>query len=337
MDNIRLIYRQHVLDYVKKITNLPQLDKTHLQSVTNADRTINTKDTILCLGELEQENMVAVGHRDTGVQIFNTSTGELICSYPSLAKVSSLSYVSPEKMIVCSFDTRMVKIFDWKKLKVSPKKHLTGTDISWGQRNLTTFGDRYFFVGCDSKCYLGDIQLCKELVVFDSDAKVLCVELLPGNRIAAGNAHNNIHIFDFKRTNEITKLQGHTDQVVTMTLIDSATLCSGSFDGAIRVWDVNNYNCKLVIPDAHEGYVRQVATLGNGLIVSVGEDGKVKIWDITNGDCVATYTHGISRVLNVVYKNGLLITTDVQGVIKIWTITPPNAVQGSSGEQPIDG
>jgi WD40 repeat protein len=317
MDNIRLTYRQHVLDYIKKITNLPQLDRTKLFTL---ERTIKTKDTILCLNELEQENTVAVGHRDTGVQIIDVVTGDILCSFPSLAKVSSLSHVSEDKLIVCSFDTRMVKVFDWKKMSVSPKKHLTGTDISWGQKNLAAFGDRYFFIGCDSRCYLADIQLCKELVAFDSDAKIYCVELLPGNRIAAGNGQNIIHIYDFKRTNEITKLQGHTDHVVTMALIDASTLASGSFDGSIRIWNVNDYQCKLVIADAHVGYVRQVCTLGNDLIASVGEEGQLKIWDIQTGQNVASYEHGQHRVLNVVYKNGRLITSDVQGIIKIWSL-----------------
>jgi WD40 repeat protein len=322
MDNIRLIYRQHVLDYVERLQALPRLDLTHISSITEPERIINTKATILCLVPLEQENIVAVGHRDTGVQIFNVATGEILCSYPSLAKVSSLAPISAEAMIVCTFDTRMVKLFDWKKLKVSPKKHLTGTDISWGQRDLVTFGDRYFFIGCDGKCCLCDIQLCKELAVFTSDSKVYSVEVLPGNRLAAGNGHNDVQIFDFKRTREITKLLGHTDAVVTLALTDQSTLCSGSFDGSIRVWDVNEYTCKRVITDAHEGYVRQVATLGHGLIASVGEDGKVKIWNITTGDCVANYTHGMHRVLNVVLKNGRLVSTDVQGVVKIWAISP---------------
>src|SRR4051812_858272 len=106
MDNIRLIYRQHVLDYVERITNLPRLDLNHVQSITEAERTIPTKATILCLAALGEENTVAVGHRDTGVQIFNVSTGDILCSFPSLGKVSSLAPISPESMIVCSFDTR---------------------------------------------------------------------------------------------------------------------------------------------------------------------------------------------------------------------------------------
>jgi len=146
MDNIRLMYRQHVLDYVKKINSLPKLDEQRLRNLTNADYTINTKDTILCMSALEHhDNLVAVGHRDHGVQLFDTKTGEKQCDYPQLGKVSSLAGITPETMIVCTYDTRMVKVFDHKKQHVSPKKHLTGTDICYGQKDLHAFGDRYFF------------------------------------------------------------------------------------------------------------------------------------------------------------------------------------------------
>ncbi|KAL0479345.1 hypothetical protein AKO1_007622 [Acrasis kona] len=320
MDNIRLIYRQHVLDYVKKITTLPKLDEERLKNVTTADHTVNTKDTILCMAALEHhDNLVAVGHRDSGIQLFSLN-GEKQCDYRQLGKVSSLASLTPENMIACTFDTRMVKIFDHKKQYVSPKKHLTGSDICYGQKDLIAFGDRYFFVGCDGKCYLGDIHLCKELASFESEFKVHCIEVLPGNRIAAGNSNGQIHIFDFKRTKEITKLVGHTDAVVTMALLDDRTLATGSFDGTIRIWEVNEYTCKLVMEEAHETYVRQVTTLGHGLLVSVGEDGKINVWNVNTGERIATYTHGTSRVLNVAYRSGKLITTDVQGILKIWTI-----------------
>ena len=89
-------------------------------------------------------------------------------------------------------------------------------------------------------------------------------------------------------------LDGHTDRVESICAgPDGRTAISGGRDGTLRVWDLENGECRLTLT-GHTGAVLSVATAGDGrTVLSAGRDKTVRVWDLDSGRCVRTLTgHG---------------------------------------------
>ncbi|KAF3313583.1 hypothetical protein TWF173_005876 [Orbilia oligospora] len=109
-------------------------------------------------------------------------------------------------------------------------------------------------------------------------------------------------------------LHGH----VTSVNISSNGMCiaSGSFDGAIKIWDFNG-NCLNTFSD-NKYPVVSVAFSNNGHIASGLNDGTIKIWDF-NGNLLKTlrgHKHGVNSV--AFSNDGRIISGSLDGTIKIW-------------------
>ena len=79
--------------------------------------------------------------------------------------------------------------------------------------------------------------------------------------------------------------QAHTAPVMDITYNDG-TLCSGSRDGTLILWDLQS--CSLTKRfQAHQGSVNTVLPLESKLIISSGVDGCVKVFDVREKAAVA--------------------------------------------------
>ena len=54
-------------------------------------------------------------------------------------------------------------------------------------------------------------------------------------------------------------LEGHTNKVWSVAVLDEATLLSCSSDMTIRVWDTATWTCRRVVDGGHTGYAARLA------------------------------------------------------------------------------
>ncbi len=88
---------------------------------------------------------------------------------------------------------------------------------------------------------------------------------------------------------------GHTDQVHSVCVTpDGSRIVSGSEDGTIRVWNMNNLNERPVVLRGHTGTVDSVyvtpqashkatpGTADGSKMISGSDDGTIRVWDMNN-------------------------------------------------------
>jgi len=82
-------------------------------------------------------------------------------------------------------------------------------------------------------------------------------------------------------------LEGHTDEVVSAKFNNTGDkVVSASYDGTVRIWDVESGECLRVL-EGHTDFVRSAEFDNSGdKVVSASDDGTVIIWDVETGQCL---------------------------------------------------
>jgi len=89
----------------------------------------------------------------------------------------------------------------------------------------------------------------------------------------------------------VKALSGHTDSVKCMAIArkEAAPLISGSCDGELRIWDMNNLKFGMAMPNAHTGFVRGLTVSPDGRrVLSCGDDKTAKMWELSARRCQIT-------------------------------------------------
>ena len=117
----------------------------------------------------------------------------------------------------------------------------------------------------------------------------------------------------------IQKLQGHSDTVYSLVLLDS-DLASGSYD-EVRVWAIESGQCLQAL--ASKTYsVFALANLGRKRLACGCFDFKVRVYQ--GSDCIATLTGHQDSVYALSYlRDGRLASGSWDHSIRIWSIELP--------------
>jgi hypothetical protein len=90
---------------------------------------------------------------------------------------------------------------------------------------------------------------------------------------------------------------GHSDSVICLEGTEGR-LISGSVDGSIRVWSVQQPVCEAVL-EGHTDWVRCMNARGN-IIISGSDDKAIRFWDMETGACIkALHTHNSVNCLHM--------------------------------------
>ena len=135
--------------------------------------------------------------------------------------------------------------------------------------------------------------------------------------------------------------RAHTDMIWTLAFSpDGRWLASGSWDGAVKLWDV--VSGALLWTGRHTSHANWVAFAPDGsMLASSGDDATVRLWDLQNGTPLQALPHpgpisGIAWSPVPVDDTGELILAsgDLEGTIRLWTVSktkPATCVQTIEG------
>src|SRR5207302_5942126 len=109
-----------------------------------------------------------------------------------------------------------------------------------------------------------------------------------------------------------TRMAGHESWVTSLVLLpDGKRLLSGSWDGTVRVWDVETAK-ELAVLEAHESKIYAVAVSPDGKrAASAGGNGEVFVWNLEDNSQVARL-EGHDEESEV---NGIAFTPDGRRVV----------------------
>ena len=125
----------------------------------------------------------------------------------------------------------------------------------------------------------------------------------------------------------VASLNGHIDEVKSVTPLADGRLASCSDDRTIKIWDLSipdGQQCVATLK-GHTWVVKSVTQLPDGKLATASEDKTIKVWDLNKLDeepCVATLNGHTKPVLSVTaLADGRLASCSSDSTIKLWDLS----------------
>ncbi|ETO00022.1 WD-40 repeat protein, partial [Reticulomyxa filosa] len=150
----------------------------------------------------------------------------------------------------------------------------------------------------------------------------------------SGSLDNTIRLWDVKTSKSLHIFNGHEDLVwcVDISPLQSNdnskkkndigviggngyTICSGSYDETIRIWDIETTK-QLNVFKGHEDHIHSVKYGSNELlntILSGSEDESVRLWDIRSGKKIQVFNGHTESVSAVAYSPFIVKNSEFGG------------------------
>jgi WD40 repeat protein len=136
--------------------------------------------------------------------------------------------------------------------------------------------------------------------------------------------------------------QAHSANVFALAFSpDGRTLASGSYDGSVKLWDVESGT--LLWMGWHTGSIVGVASAVAGspsgeLLISGGSDGVLRWWEVDSGHCVRVRKahQGTVQALKVSPDGTRLASCGDDGVINVWDLQSGDLLQMLRRDRPYE-
>ncbi|ETO09292.1 hypothetical protein RFI_28093 [Reticulomyxa filosa] len=252
----------------------------HANAVWSIDYSTFNDDQLLCSGSID--NTVRVWNIKTNeqIQLFNKHSSFVYC-----AKFSSYHHYNNHQNVICSSSNdKTIRFWDVKnnqQLQMFDEHINCVVGIEFSQFN----GGRYLCSGSgDRTIRLWDVKTYTPLHIFNGHTNIVwCIDISP---LQNNNSNNN-------KSNHIGIIGGN-----------GYTICSGSFDKTIRIWDIETAKQSIKLK-GHENWIRSVKYGSNELrntILSGSDDKSVRLWDIQSGKQIEIFNGHTMWVSTVEYS-----------------------------------
>ncbi|ETO32119.1 hypothetical protein RFI_04999, partial [Reticulomyxa filosa] len=279
----------------------------HTDWVRSIDYSIFDDCQFICSGSDDKTVRVWDIDNNKQIQSFNGHSDSVYC-----VKFSSYHYHNNRQNVICSSsDDNTICFWDVKdnqQLQLF-NEHTEGV---WGIEISPFNGGRYLVSGSyDSTIRLWDIETSKSLHVFKGHTEgIWCVDFSP---LQSDN-----------KSNSIGMIGGN-----------GYTICSGSLDNTIRIWDIEKTK-QLTVFKGHEDSVRSTKYGPNesgsdiaNTILSGSLDKSVRLWDIRSGKQTQVFDGHTSDVSAVAYSQLVLHN------LFNWFKSRPNIICSASKDNTI--
>ncbi|ETO05386.1 WD-40 repeat protein, partial [Reticulomyxa filosa] len=252
----------------------------HTDCVYSIDYVTFGNCQLICSGSYDTAVCIWDVDNNKHIQSFNIHSRPIYC-----VRFSSYHYQNYNKNVICSSShDRSIRFWDFKQ-----NQQLQIFNDHTDSVNVIEFspfnGGRYLCSGsCDETIRLWDVETSKLLHIFNEhENSIWCVDISP-----LQSNSNNIN-----DKNNIGVIGGN-----------GYTICSGSFDQTIRIWDIETTK-QLNVFNGHTDYVRSVKYGSNelsNLILSGSNDRSVRLWDIRSGQETQVFNRHTHYVWSVEYS-----------------------------------
>jgi WD40 repeat protein len=133
--------------------------------------------------------------------------------------------------------------------------------------------------------------------------------------------------------------QAHTAAVQALAFSpDEQMLATGSWDGTIKLWDLENG--ALLWLGQHAGSVHRLAFRPDGrTLASGGDDAAIRLWEVSTGKLIQTLSDESSAVYALAWSpdGSLLASGSFDGNIRLWQMQGGQATQPDTATQTLMG
>ncbi|ETO06881.1 WD-40 repeat-containing protein [Reticulomyxa filosa] len=302
----------------------------HTDAVYSIDYSTFDGNQFICSGSDDKTVRVWGVDNNKQIESFNGHSGWVYC-----VKFSRYYYYYNRQHVICSSSKdNTIRFWDFKnnqQLQIF-NEHADGVcGIEFSSFNC----GRYLCSGSrDKTVRLWDVEISKSLNIFSGhEETVRCVDFSPLQ------SNNN------NESNSIGVIGGN-----------GYTICSGSHDNTIRVWDIETTK-QLNIFKGHEGWIMSVKYGSNELginggsntILSGSNDYSVRLWDIRSGRQIKHFSghrYGVYAVEYTPFEikksiedvgGNLVCSGSMDNTIRFWDIRSEKKVYMIKGDNEDDG
>ncbi|ETO24604.1 WD-40 repeat protein [Reticulomyxa filosa] len=261
----------------------------------NIDYFTFDSDQLLCSGSNDKTVRVWDVEANKQIQLFNGHSCTVYC-----VKFSLYHYYNYHCNVICSssFD-KTIRFWDFKNNQ--QLQLFNGHTGSVCGIEFSSFkGGRYLCSGSyDKTIRLWDVKTSRPLCVFNGHEDIIwCVDISP--------------------------LQSNNNETIGLIGGSGYTICSGSDDKTIRIWDIEKTK-QFIAFKGHEAYVRSVKYGSNELgingsantILSGSRDKSVRLWDIRSGQQIQVFKRHTNYVYAVEYSPFVVNNVEISGISNV--------------------
>ncbi len=129
----------------------------------------------------------------------------------------------------------------------------------------------------------------------------------------------------------VRTLSRHGGGVRALALTGDGRVVSGSYDGTVKVWDLNSGQEQRTL-SGHGGVVWALAMTGDGRVVSGSYEGTVKLWDLNSAHKERTLSgHGGVVYALAMTGDGRVVSGSYDGTVKVWDLNSAHKERTLSG------
>ena len=140
------------------------------------------------------------------------------------------------------------------------------------------------------------------------------------NRVVSISEDETFKVYNINTFKLIRTIKLNDGMILSEWTAKDGSLITGTENGNILIWDMNNYSCKKQLK-GHQLGVDYIIQLWDYRIISGAQDKKLKIWDYFTGECLATlegHADTIESLLEL--KDTRIISASWDKCFKVWDV-----------------